>query len=711
MALLLSLAGPAIRASEDFNVLEAASLSASGEVELFGMDDPLVTGEPVPFRQVLDEALRNTAPQFSLESDFSEFTKASIYGKSMDELLHEPDGNLSQFGQVTFDALRIPTPEDVEHADFTAALLREAGYSLAADLHEAVERGRTRVSPQTLSRWIEILDLHAEFGEFNEKRANPSLTDHAADRFYRQLLDGLARSMVPEPPPLLSDYSSVRASGIPPDNALRTALSRFLDRYAQLTVRSVQILLERNELSSLVYGASELGRAFGTMPVSRPRFVQLDKTTQLARILLEGDYALKSIPFDAALSNVPGYRTFPDWAAAFISPSQLREHTATRYWVTVETVEIRESLDGQIAQFGDVRMKIESRSKGIDEPWSAEVEDSRSRAYAQELTRHYDELARRIPALHNLREAAKLVALANWIRSKGIEPRLDAATTRWDPPEQVEGFLAMMPYLKEGKVYWGVWPSGGVDFDLGDKIVVTPDATLTLEELRKRSRSRSRWDAVRGPLLERQVEQIREELERTRALEESLAAPGSNSDLLAAFVNRTRDLRDEARQATLSGLQAATTALVALVDEAPQNPEGVAILRSLEHRAPGLPPPAALQDQMGALPESLDEGGATAPALEISLRSWIGALEATHAEDPGSYEAAAAENASLDPFLAHALGGLIALSLFHDLSRTLHDLGPALAEHGDAAPPLDSIVDRLMARLASAERQIEALAA
>ncbi len=134
-------AGGSALAQGRFNVLEALSIDASGTLELFGKNDPEGPKEPIPYRQVLGEALANSgAPQFSLDSDFSGFTRQMLEGKRMEDLFYSGPGELSPFGKATLQALKVPTPEG-DGADFTAELLHQAGFSLAAELHRALAPG------------------------------------------------------------------------------------------------------------------------------------------------------------------------------------------------------------------------------------------------------------------------------------------------------------------------------------------------------------------------------------------------------------------------------------------------------------------------------------------------------------------------------------------------------------------------------------------
>ena len=128
LALLVGSTAGSVLAQERFNVLEALSIDASGTLELFGKNDPEGPEEPIPYRQVLGEALANSgAPQFSLDSDFSGFTRQMLAGKRMEDLFYSGPGQLSPFGKAALQALKVPAPEgdNVAYVNLTGNRVRQ----------------------------------------------------------------------------------------------------------------------------------------------------------------------------------------------------------------------------------------------------------------------------------------------------------------------------------------------------------------------------------------------------------------------------------------------------------------------------------------------------------------------------------------------------------------------------------------------------------
>jgi hypothetical protein len=713
-------------AQETFNTLEAVSVDPSGRVELFGKMAPEGPPTPIAYRQILAEALANPeSPQFSLDSDFSRFTGDALAGKSMEDLFYSEPGVLSPFGLATLEALRVPAPAAGGSQDLTAIILRQAGYSLAADLQDALPPGESVPSPATRARWVQLLRLGPELRSYLDAREQGlGANAEAADRFYIRFIQGLESSMVPDAPALLLLYREARDAGTAPDQALQRALERFLAAYTELTAKSVAILMERHQLGAVVVKAEGLRKSFGAAPVSRPRFVNLEPGSQLARVLLEGDFALKSLPLDASLSEISGYQTFPQWAASQIDPAALGTIQTSRLWVALEgaQVEIRESVDGNIASFGKVQLQVESRTKSADDSWDSEVQDPRTQSYADMLSKHFDEIAERIPALHQLREAAKLVALAKWIRQRGVEADLAHEPLAWEPPEEVDGFLAMVPSATEGRLYWGVLPSGGVDFQFD--IVVTKDPSLTLENLRKGAGTpgRSSLETLREQSLRQQLDRLQAEVDRTASLEEHLRSSPTDAGALAAHLERTGELRDAERQEMAGRLEAAAAALGGLGRQVPALPDEVR--RPFVAALAAAPPHPRLEElpawsedarqQAGALRAGAGPGipdDLLAPSGPVSdvvsaVESWLGALDRVSREASGVFEQASSSVTSLNLFVVEALGALVALSLYREHTVALQMLTPAGEATGTALPAVRGLHRRQAARLAEMRRRL-----
>ena len=713
-----------------FNSLESIVVDpATGNVELVGRE--LANGpRAIPYEQVLTEAWANPGPQFSLDSDFSRFTRRNLAGKSLEDLLFTERGGLTSFARVTLETLGVPPPRSPDRTGYTVVILRHAGFGDAAELREAIleEDGVFDVN-RTLSGWIEILDLVPSFQAFNI--ANREGDTEAADAFYLQLLRGLDDSLQGhgnDPPSL---FRQLRGTGASPDMALRHGMRSFLESFEALSVEAISILLERQDQAAVVYSSEDLQNAFGTTPVSRPQFVNLRGNTQLARLLYEGDLALKSIPFDTSLASVDGYETLPRWTDAYIDRSDLGSSAETRYWITVESVKLQESTDGNVATIASVNLRVESRTKALDEPWSAERIDPVTKAYADLLTESFDEIALLMPELYNLREAAKVVTLANWLRGKSLQPQFDVPMVEWDAPSEVSGFLAMMPYLRDRIVVWGTWPSGGVDFDFSGKIEIEKNPGLTSESVRSRADEAVEAEAERrelllGPvdvrglktarsqMLREQIQAEVNEAKRVFRLHERIQTVADAVGLLNRFLLDTQRLQAGALHesgAFLAEAAKRAEGIARAIEELPSDVRGAVEAGLSGPRADpeelrklaaaflqALEPLEATSfrsfdsRRVGALARAGETGELT--ALREGVRGWDESLQNLEKESAAAYESLGAACTDLEPLVRAVGRAHTSYEVYGSRTALMNELLPQLSLASATLASLNQILSR-----------------
>ncbi|MEE9126745.1 MAG: hypothetical protein V3U11_06360, partial [Planctomycetota bacterium] len=319
-------------------------------------------------------------------------------------------------------------------------------------------------------------------------------------------------------------------------------------------------------------------------------------------------------------------------------------------------------------------------TKGAGESWNAERRDERTQEYADLLTRHFDALAERVPALHQLREAAKVVALAKWIHRKGLQPSLDHETVAWQAPQQVKGFLAMIPSHQDNRLYWGVLPSGGVDFDFD--IVVTTDPSLTLESLRRRAAAQRPFSALQRDALQQHIQRYQDELERTAALEQVLAQPGrTDTDSLPSYLEETVRRRQEALRQSTAGLAASVDALRQMEHEVTELPVEVRTPFLAAMATAGAQPPMG-QFATLELASTLDVGDLSAAAAPLpgplaAVEAWVVAAVTLSRDGAAELAAVSPGVPSLETFVMEALGTLVAFALYREHSLAAELLSPA----------------------------------
>ncbi|HMA54445.1 MAG TPA: hypothetical protein VKT17_08275, partial [Acidobacteriota bacterium] len=116
------------------------------------------------------------------------------------------------------------------------------------------------------------------------------------------------------------------------------------------------------------------------------------------------------------------------------------------------------------------------------DPKSAAAAEARGLAWTGQINDRYEDYARVYPALHELREAAKVLALAKWILREKIAVRTGVrAEPVWQPPAEVPGLIDVRMSFglvkdPDGKLSYDfrmpVWMMGGVNFKIKNDWVV-----------------------------------------------------------------------------------------------------------------------------------------------------------------------------------------------------------------------------------------------
>lgn len=229
--------------------------------------------------------------------------------------------------------------------------------------------------------------------------------------------------------------SAIEGGSVRPDYALLEVIpKRFGEMVFDITW---QKLVEKG----LYFPPALLEALYGVRPpLMRPRFIQVPAGSRLARTLYEADLALKQISeLPETRDRVPDHLTRLEWVRRHLSPQmRLSRGRALRMWLSPGKIDLDRSPDGSVLAFQGVALKVNSRVKS----GTSEVDDPETQGYADYLQARYETYARAYPPLHELREAAKVVALAKWLKRQGVTvPMRSAAPVAWQPPYTVKGFL------------------------------------------------------------------------------------------------------------------------------------------------------------------------------------------------------------------------------------------------------------------------------
>ena len=202
-------------------------------------------------------------------------------------------------------------------------------------------------------------------------------------------------------------------------------------------VALTKVMVQANSTAALY------GLPFNGQTVLDP--VDLDRTSQLARIMYEADYSLKSTMATPHLfRHIAGSMTQQE----YLIHKGFMEATGatTTFWIMPKHVAMEISPERRVVTFGTAEMLYNSfTAEDKNTPGGIPGEDKVDRRYDEwcaGVMNNYDEYARILPAFHKIREVAKIIALANWLLAEKINVDLSGVSQeKWDAPDKVLGFL------------------------------------------------------------------------------------------------------------------------------------------------------------------------------------------------------------------------------------------------------------------------------
>jgi len=532
----------------EFNVLCYAFVDPkTGEITLIGIYDPAYASGPIPYYDLLADALQNPYPKFSLEYDpsdpavrriqqtidneMSRVTRDVNYGaawmKRLMTAAFDPRSQAEDRLVLEQRLRKLGIPPDVFTAYmawdgesglynaefrqkmglFTAKLLagvgidERVGYGIIAlkDFENAVKDkyyGRAPADGEQLMdktmRLFTYLGIESDFHRLRQEMAagrlqGPRATTELLACVYGGFLRGL---QVPE-----SEVNSLieryRAGRIPE----QVLTDKKNARYAELGARS----LSRNLLNGFRFSGKHLSRIYSLPPVmSGAKLFGSPPDSPIMRVFFDGDYTLKYITSAAADSkSVPGAMSFDAYLGvaadrAGASAGKLPIQGVNRYWIFPGTVQMDGLPDGGGVRFVSANVRI-----GAEPLEELKGSDSRGtdfyrrtlNQYGEHLTSQYDAYARMYPSFHIIRETEKVIALARWIKSRRAPVHVHEMKPANPPvPQRVEGFwgltYSVRPTGMTDSIY--LWIVGGVAFSQqegDDWIRVTPSVTAASDVL------------------------------------------------------------------------------------------------------------------------------------------------------------------------------------------------------------------------------------
>jgi len=476
---------------QGFNVLRyAAPDPRTGEVVLWGDYDPAYPTGPIPYEALLAEALRNPSPSFSLEptsagraagreldqriaADAQRLARDAGYVQTYAqrlmqllgvELAQRPDGQRfasrcgATLGLSPAEAMDVLQPARGQKAR------GEAGYM--ALMAKALRHLGTPGTSEALTRmmggdpWgaMDLLGVGTEARRVQgEVQAGRLPKEQGSLR-----LQGLVWGAFLVNGGMNAAQVEQERNRRGPAAFLPWAQERFTTWMAEKVGAGM--------FHGLVLGEEAIHRLYPGLPSLQLEPIclnGLDPKSALAQVFLRADVAMKTILALPDLANrVPGHRSQAEYHQAFLAQrgkggagGGLRART----WLQPGAVELRVDPQGALVRFGEARVGIRSQMLE-DTGHFGSLQQEGLNAYAAEVSSRYEAYARVEPELHRLREAAKVLALARWVRTRGMVLRSSFESAEITLGMVPKGFVQATFLMEGDRLFLQPAAVGGVDF-------------------------------------------------------------------------------------------------------------------------------------------------------------------------------------------------------------------------------------------------------
>jgi membrane-associated protease RseP (regulator of RpoE activity) len=544
----------------EINVLNYALVDPkTGHVSFIGTYDRTYASGPIPYYDLLADALADPYPKFSLERESAKATVQEIV-KFMDREMQRISRDVeygSRWMTKTFTAVinsKDPIPEKlileqrmkrgmgIEPAEFRAYLefdpksnvvdpvqykmmgnflgklfksigIEERfGKAVAAFSKMQKEARLGTLNFDTTLEVSGLLGVQSEIFRIRNDLASKRLTEETAGRqlwalLYSSLLKGLGL-----PPARVDAMADSLRRGPGWDEQLAAALEK---RYEFLTKEALRLHVFKN----LVLSQDFLHGLYPGLPIVYSGVLLYGRRADspLARVMFDADYALKYVTsLSPDTVSIPGHK----FSLEFLTAEAERQNRSlpgrgsVRYWIKPGRVRMDGFSDNSGVRFASADLVIgaEPLGTGVRSGFMTQALNR----YAKGLTQRYDEYAKLYPTLHIMRETAKIIAFARWIKDNHLQVKLPPYKPAKNPvPEKVKGFVSIV-YVSKTKgdtdnLFLDV--SGGVDFDEGkgeDWIQVQPNVAATNDVMEQLAGSTALAEQAVGAALEGDLEMARD---------------------------------------------------------------------------------------------------------------------------------------------------------------------------------------------------------
>lgn len=490
------------RPKNGINVLRRIFIDPqTGTVAFAGYYDPNYATGPIDYSTLLHDALRSPAPSFSLEPTAASKAASAAFMRDFDQQMQRNLGSLAA-GKTwligIFNALISDPALETDRRRFVARGVELLGVP-AEDIPACV-RGMLGQVPEGSPDWarfwsqcygqlgsrggatfvragasndaaglsnaIDQLRIRPAIDELRQLKQSGSINDAQAQARAEVAIWGaiLEDCRVDDPRWKSAAERASRTGDLAPFRALIDDINANLVR---------ERIIEP-WLNGLVLSESFL-QVMHRMPpleVAPVCLEGLSADSELARTFLAADWTLKTLGTTPELATrVPGHVTPSQFAFRLESERQVYDlgDVSVRFWLVPESVTLRHDPSGTILTCDDSRPAVRAKIMSHQRSGSSAARQLATEAmsgYAAMLTQRYEDYALALPELHQLREAAKVLALVRWAKARNytLVPPAPPAPSRPLPTAFARGFWTGNFDSAGGRTFFGLVAIGGVDF-------------------------------------------------------------------------------------------------------------------------------------------------------------------------------------------------------------------------------------------------------
>jgi len=562
----------------EFNTLRYAFIDPiTREVSFIGIYDPAYASGPIPYADLLTEALEHPYPSFSLDEELAKPALQairSLFDKEMELVSTNLEYGVQWMRNILLAVFQSkePIPEKVvinrhlkqlgiKPQEFEAYLNFSLGSKESKESFTDEEQyylvrnfmakmfasvgieeryGEALITMAMIQQLMErdeenyemleelsgLLGVTEEMQRIRSERAANSINeDTAARRLYGLLFGSLLKGMGIPAKQVDGMVERFRKS---PQSGERLVAEELVDAINKRQKTLIKEALQQHVLKSFILTQYSLKRLYPSLPTiySGVKLYGMRADSPLARAMFEADYALKYVttlnPDTTALPEHLSSSEFLSAAAERLGRSNELKEGAIRFWIRPGKLKLEPLADGSGVRFSSatVRINVEPLDEASKKKaWLMQILSE----YENIPNKQYDNYARLYPSLHTIREVEKVLALARWIKQNRLQVKLPNPSPVANPvPERVEGFVELVYVRKATGTTDDVFihAKGGVDFGPregnNDGIeVVSPSSVTTKDVLEQLVASAALAQKAADAALDGNMEAARELAEKS----------------------------------------------------------------------------------------------------------------------------------------------------------------------------------------------------